>query len=218
MLELVLPQRCAVCETPGEPLCEVCRGALVRLAPPLCDRCGSPGAWPVRRCAECAGRRLGFATARAAVVYDERARRLVLTWKERGRRALAALLAEVVADAVPPPRADVLVAVPSDPERRRVRGDAPAERLAAELGALWELPVRALLRRTRAGPRQRGQRLADRRRNVRGVFAASGEAPRHVVLVDDVYTSGATAGACSTELRRAGARRVDVVSLARAVR
>jgi predicted amidophosphoribosyltransferase len=116
------------------------------------------------------------------------------------------------------PAADALASVPSDPERRRERGDAPAERLARELGELWELPVRPLLRRTRAGPRQRGQRLADRRRNVRGVFAAAGEAPRRVVLVDDVYTSGATAAACAAELRRAGARRVDVVSLARAVR
>jgi predicted amidophosphoribosyltransferase len=218
VLELVLPQRCAVCETPGADLCMRCRAALVRIAPPLCERCGSPGAWPVRRCAECAGRRLGFATARAAVVYDERARRLVLTWKERGRRTLARLAAELVAESVAWPDVDALAAVPSDPERRRGRGDAPAERLAQELGALWELPVLSLLRRTRAGPRQRGQRLADRRRNVRGVFTAGAEAPRFVLLVDDVYTSGATAAACATELRRAGARRVDVVSLARAVR
>jgi ComF family protein len=218
VLELVLPQRCAVCDTPGDALCVRCRGALVRIAPPLCERCGSPGAWPVRRCAECAGRRLGFATARAAVVYDERARRLVLAWKERGRRTLARLAADLVAETVAWPDVDALAAVPSDPERRRDRGDAPAERLAQELGALWELPVRPLLRRTRAGPRQRGQRLADRRRNVRGVFSTVAQAPRRVVLVDDIYTSGATAAACATELRRAGARRVDVVSLARAVR
>jgi ComF family protein len=218
VLELVLPQRCAVCEAPGEALCGTCRGALIRIAPPLCERCGSPGAWPVRRCAECAGRRLAFATARAAVVYDERARRLVLTWKEHGRRMLAALAAEVVAETVRRPEADALAAVPADPERRRQRGDAPAERLAYELGRLWELPVRRLLVRTRAGPRQRGQRLADRRRNVRGAFAARHPAPRTVVLVDDVYTTGATAAACATLLRSAGARRVEIVSFARAVR
>jgi ComF family protein len=218
VLELILPQRCAVCETPGEALCNACRAALIRLAPPLCERCGSPGAWPVRRCAECAGRRLGFATARAAIVYDERARVLVLAWKERGRRALAALAADLVVETLARPDVDALTFVPADPERRRRRGDAPAARLARELAARWELPTRPLLTRPRAGPRQRGQRLADRRRNVRGVFEAAGDAPRRVCLVDDVYTTGATAAACATVLRRAGARRVNVVSLARAVR
>jgi ComF family protein len=218
VLDLLLPERCAVCEAPGEALCPGCRGALVRLAPPLCERCGSPGAWPVRRCAECARRRLGFETARAAIVYDERARHLVLRWKERGRRGLAVVAAELVAETLVRPAADALTFVPADPERQRSRGDAPAERLARELGERWELPVRRLLARTRAGPRQRGQGLADRRRNVRGVFAAAGRSPPRVVLVDDVYTSGATAAACATALRRAGARRVDVVSLARAVR
>jgi ComF family protein len=218
VLDLVLPERCAVCEAPGEALCGGCRDALIRLAPPLCDRCGSPGAWPVRRCAECAGRRLGFVCARAAIVYDDRARRLVSAWKERGRRRLAAVAAALVAETVAQPDADALVAVPPDPERLRRRGDAPAAGLARELGALWELPVVPALRRTRAGKRQAGRRLAERRRNVRGAFAQAGEAPRKVVLVDDVYTSGATAAACATELRRAGARRVEVVSLARAVR
>jgi ComF family protein len=218
VLEIVLPHRCAVCEAPGTALCEACRAALIRLAPPLCERCGSPGAWPVRRCAECAGRRLGFARARAAIVYDERARRFVLTWKERGRRMLATLAADLIAEVLSPPDVDVLAFVPADPERRRRRGDAPAARLAHELADRWQLPVRPLLTRTRAGPRQRGQRLADRRRNVRGAFAALGEAPRRVCLVDDVYTTGATAAACATVLRRAGARRVEVVSLARAVR
>ena len=219
MLALLLPERCAVCEAPGEALCDGCRAALIRLAPPLCERCGSPGAWPVRRCAECAGRRLGFATARAAIVYDERARRLVGAWKERGRRGLAVLAADLVAESVPRPDADAIAFVPPDRERRRKRGDAPPESLARALGERWELPVRPILRRTRTGERQTGHALADRRRNVRDAFApAGGDSPQAVILVDDVYTSGATAAACATELRRAGARRVEVVSFARAVR
>jgi predicted amidophosphoribosyltransferase len=218
VLELLLPERCAVCEAPGDPLCAGCRDALIRLVPPLCDRCGSPGVWPVRRCAECAGRRLAFAHARAAIVYDDRARKLVRAWKERGRRRLAALAADLVAETVAAPAADALAFVPPDPERRRVRGDAPPQSLARELGARWDLPVLPLLRRARSGERQTGRRLAERRRNVRGVFAPAGAAPGAVILVDDVYTSGATAAACATELRRAGARRVEVVSLARAVR
>lgn len=191
----------------------------MRLGPPLCERCGSPGAWPVRRCAECAGRRLGFASARAAILYDERARRLVRAWKERGRRRLAALAAELVADVVPRPRVTALTFVPPDPVRLLERGHAPPEGLARALGEVWSLPVERLLRRTRHVDPQRALRLAERRRNVAGAFApAEARAPPAVCLVDDVYTSGATAAACATELRRAGARQVEVVSLARAVR
>src|SRR6266508_4208738 len=117
MLELLLPERCAVCAALGPALCERCRGAFLRLHPPVCGRCGSPGPWPVRRCAECSGRRLAFASARSAVMYDERARRFVREWKERGRRRLAENAAALVAEVVPRPDTDVLAYVPGDPER-----------------------------------------------------------------------------------------------------
>ncbi len=207
-----------MCARPGSALCEACRGALVRLSPPLCERCGSPGAWPVRRCAECAGRRLAFARARSAIVYDERARTLVRSWKERGQRRLAAEAAALVAEMISIPEIDLLVHVPGDPERAWKRGDVPPRRLALELSRLWEIGTGDLLRRARTLPRQRGLSLADRRRNVRGTVVADGESPRRVCLVDDVYTSGATADACSSALRRAGARHVEVVTFARAVR
>jgi predicted amidophosphoribosyltransferase len=218
VLELLLPERCAVCAEPGTSLCERCRGAFVRLREPVCERCGSPGPWPVRRCAECAGRRLAFTRARAAIAYDERARAFVREWKERGRRRLARQAADLIAEVVPRPAAEVLAFVPGDPKRARLRGDVPPRGLACELGARWELPVVEILRRARELPPQRGLTLAERRRNARGTVAAAGEAPRSVVLVDDVYTSGATANACASALRRAGARRVEVVTLARAVR
>jgi predicted amidophosphoribosyltransferase len=207
-----------VCARPGLALCKPCRDALVRLSPPVCERCGSPGAWPVRRCAECSGRRLGFARARSAIVYDERARTLVRSWKEHGRRRLATEAAALVAEVVAPPEVDVLAHVPGDPERALQRGDVPPRALAAALALLWAIPTADLLRRTRTLERQRGLSLADRRRNVRGTVAATADAPRRVCLVDDVYTSGATADACASSLRRAGARNVEVVTLARAVR
>jgi predicted amidophosphoribosyltransferase len=218
LLDLLLPERCAVCERPGEALCEPCRDGLLRLSPPVCERCGSPGAWPVRRCAECSGRRLAFARARSALVYDERARTFVRSWKERGRRELAAEAAALVAEGIARPAVDVLTAVPGDPERALKRGDVPPRALAEELAALWSLPCAALLRRTRALQPQRGLSLAERRRNVRDALAVTGEAPRRVCVIDDVYTSGATANACAAALRAAGARHVEVITLARAVR
>ena len=89
VLGLLLPQRCAVCSSHGSPLCPHCRDGLSRLRSPLCTRCGAPTAWPVERCRECSGRRLGFATARAAVLYDRGAQSLVAAWKEHGIRVLA---------------------------------------------------------------------------------------------------------------------------------
>lgn len=219
VLGLVLPRRCAGCDLPGPELCDRCLAALVRIGPPVCERCGCPGAWPVRRCAECAGRRLAFARARSAIVYDARSRAIVSAWKERGRRALTATLAELVTDVVAPPAVDALTPVPGDRERGRERGHVPVVRLAEELGARWHLPVRTLLTRTGStSRRQAGLTRADRRANVRAAFTAVRAAPRQVALVDDVYTTGATASACASELRRAGARRVEVVCLARAVR
>ena len=218
MLDLLLPQRCGVCALPGTSFCAGCRRALVRLVPPVCERCGSPGAWPVRRCPECAGRRLRFASARAALVYESRARALVGGWKERGRRDLSKVVAELVAEVLPPPAADALTFVPGDRDRLLYRGHAPPERLAWELGRLWALPVRPFLVRSRHLPRQRGLSFAQRRSNVAGAFAAIARVPGRVVLVDDVYTTGSTVNACATALRQAGAERVDVVCLARAVR
>jgi ComF family protein len=216
VLDLLLPQRCVVCAAAGSQLCAVCRDDLTRLEPPLCARCGAPVAWPVERCRECAGRRIAFATARAAIGYDEAARRLVHAWKERGLRRLAVEAAALVAERLPPPEADTITFVPADRTRRRERGHNPAERLARELALLWELPCEPLLERVRGG-RQRGA-TASERRSVRGAFRASAPAPRHVVLVDDVYTTGATASAASTMLRAVGARRVEVVTFARALR
>jgi predicted amidophosphoribosyltransferase len=216
VLDLLLPQRCVVCGRGGRQFCTGCRDELQRIEPPLCARCGAPTVWPVERCRECAGRRLGFASARAAVGYDAAARRLVHAWKERGLRRLAAEAAQLVAERVPPPGVDALTFVPADRERRLARGHNPAERLARELAVLWELPCLPLLERTRGG-RQRGSSAAGRR-SVRGAFRPRGAAPRKVAVIDDVYTTGATAAAAASALRAAGARRVEAIAFARALR
>lgn len=213
MLDLLLPQRCVVCGVGGRQLCEACREALPPVEPPLCARCGAPTAWPVRRCRECAGRRLAFASARAAVAYDDTVRRLVAGWKERGLRRLADDAAALLPDA----HGDIVTFVPPDGSRRLQRGYHPAERLAVAAAERWDLPCEPLLWRTGPSRRQRGLSLAERRRNVGGAFhceAAAGS----VVLVDDVYTTGATASGAASALRAGGARRVDVVTFARAVR
>ena len=170
------------------------------------------------RCRECSGRRLAFASARAAVSYTGAARPLVGAWKERGLRPFAHLAAELVADVVPRPAADVITYIPPDGDRSLKRGHQPAAELARELAERWGLETARLLGRARPVSRQAGLTLRERRLNVRGAFVPRGTAPGTVVLVDDVYTTGSTVAAAASALRAGGARRVEVVTFARAVR
>ena len=142
------------------------------------------------------------------------------TWKERGLRRLAAIAADLVCANVPRPAADVITYIPPDGDRSVRRGHQPARGLAQALGERWSLPVAPLLERARPVARQTGLSRPERRRNARGAFRvrAGATVPKRVVLVDDVYTTGATVGAGAAALRRAGAREVNVVTFARAVR
>ncbi len=144
-------------------------------------------------------------------------RTLVSAWKERGLRDVASLAAEVVVAVVTPPPVHTITFVPADGDRSLKRGHHPPQRLARELGRRWDMPVRPLLRRTRLLRPQRGLGRDERRRNVRGAFHARG-IRGSVLLVDDVYTTGATVSAAASALRRAGASSVEVVTFARAVR
>jgi ComF family protein len=220
LVDLVLPSRCVCCGASGDALCASCRCSLRRVAEPRCARCGAPTVWPVARCRECAGRRLAFSSARAAVVYAGPARPLVAAWKEHGVRRIGVLAADLVAEALPRPAADVITHIPADPDRLLRRGHNPAERLGRELSRRWELPFAQLLLRrpSRSSSRQTELAREERARNVRGAFLAGAKPPPHVVLVDDVYTTGATVAAASSALRGAGARTVDVVTFARTVR
>ncbi|MGN6797115.1 MAG: ComF family protein [Gaiellaceae bacterium] len=219
-MDLVFPPRCVSCAASATVLCGTCRGSLRQPGPVICDRCGASTLWPVERCRECAGRRIAFRRARAAVAYSGAARDLVAAWKEHGLRRAATLAADLVVEHVEAPVADVITYIPPDPSRLLVRGHHPAERLARELAARWPLPSAGLLVRSSGVPsaRQAGLARAERLRNVRGAFVAVATVPRNVLLVDDVYTTGATVSAAATALRHGGARHVDVVTFARTVR
>jgi predicted amidophosphoribosyltransferase len=128
--------------------------------------------------------------------------------------------AGLVTEAIDPPAADVITYIPPDPQRLLRRGHHPAGRLAHELGGCWGLAVAPLLVRHGSGSSARQTDLprAERARNVRGAFVAVAQPPGRVLLVDDVYTTGATVASAAAALRKAGASRVDVVTFARTVR
>jgi len=197
------------------------------LAPPLCAACAGPCAAAEPICRACAAR-LASAAAGAGVVggvgrvvwaapYEGVARDLVAALKFRSRVGLAAVCAAALTDACGPAPGSQreLVAVPPAPGRLRRRGFDPAELIATALARRLGVPRSRCLRRA-DGPRQVGRSRESRRASPPRVRAI-GTPPRHVVLVDDVLTTGATLGACAAALRRAGALEVEAAVFARAL-
>ena len=230
-LDLLLPPRCLACgRLVGEAhsLCADCWRAVTFVAPPLCACCGYPFEFDAGEgalCGVCTRDPPPWDRARAAFRYDDRSRGLILAFKYRDRtdaakafgqwlcRAGEELLAE----------ADLLVPVPLHWTRLFSRRYNQAALLAAAVSKATGVPsVPTALVRRRRTPSQAGLDRTGRRRNVRGAFAvpvrrAKRLEGRRIVLIDDVLTTGATAGGCIAALREAGAVSVDVLTLARVV-
>jgi ComF family protein len=239
-LDLVFPPFCPVCAArlgPGrrDPLCAGCWQRLERITPPCCRLCGSPfesfaggaaleAAGPGGSlCGPCRERRPPWAYARAATRYGECARDALHAFKFGGRRALAAPLGDLIAalgPSLPIAAVDVVVPVPLHPRRERERGFNQSWLLARRLAAAWGLTARAdVLARRVATAAQTDLGAAARRLNVRDAFTVRRPelvTGRHVLLVDDILTTGATAGECAVALRSGGAATVGVVTVARA--
>ncbi|HEX6589285.1 MAG TPA: ComF family protein [Longimicrobiales bacterium] len=236
LLDLVFAPVCLGCDRPiasgdaARLVCRVCRARLRVPDPPLCARCGAParltGVAPGASCRECAKWPPAIRAARAACLLKPPADRLVHELKYRGWRALAGPMAEAMARAALPEdsmrEATVVVPVPTTRRRLRKRGYNQAEELArAYAFATGRRCLQLLVRGGDAGTQTSLQPLA-RAANVAGAFRLADDAAQHVVarhllLVDDVMTTGATAGECAQVLVEQGARCVTVVTFARAL-
>jgi ComF family protein len=229
-LDAVLPPLCMACREPiAGPgrLCAACFAGLEFIGPPQCAICGAPfaaGSAEALVCGACLAHPPAYARGRAAVRYGDAARDLVLAFKHADRtenaRPFAAMMARAGADLLR--EADVIVPVPLHRWRLLRRRYNQAALLARELARLSGRPWApgAMVRR-RSTPSQGRLGRHARFENVRGSFivAEPGSiAARAILLVDDVVTTGATAGACAKALRRAGAARVDLLTFAQVTR
>ena len=218
----LLPPACLLCEAPvaareGDALvCGLCRSRWQPVTPPWCERCGQP-AFEDLQCRLCVGWPDGLARVRSAVWLRGTAREAVHRLKYEGWWRSAGALAEVMRGLEPLTGRVSLIPVPLGARRRRARGYNQAERLAAALGALTGLPVRTdLLDRRRETRTQTALAPEARQANVADAFAARDAGGLACVLVDDVFTTGATLAEAGAALRRAGAVRVEAVTFARA--
>jgi ComF family protein len=229
-----LPDDCRICDRPLReiarvPVCPDCLAAPRPLeAEFFCVSCRTPflNAFPLDfegRCALCRGGLRGFDAAYCFGSYEGALRELIHLYKYGRVKTLARPLGDLLASALPrDERFDAIVPVPLHWRRQWQRGFNQAELLARDLARRSGIPAVRALRRLRSTAAQAGLSNTRRRRNVASAFACRRGTLREgriegkrILLIDDVMTTGSTAAACALALKRAGAARVALLTVAR---
>ncbi len=217
LADLFYPERCVGCERrSSDVLCRACFETLPMVGSPVCGRCGLPTAFATFVCEECKNVDFGFESARAPLKYEGVGKKIVHALKYRGykqvvERLAVPLMLETLGDG----RFDAVVPVPLHRSRLRKRGFNQAELLARGIAGRMKATVSDTLQVVRSTRDQVELSAAQRRANVAGAYVATQPLRGRLLLVDDVFTTGATMSACAATLLRKGAKEVHAVSLCR---
>ncbi len=229
-IDALYPRRCRCCGMSMRSksngfFCEKCAGDMHPIKSPLCTVCGIPfpdGSGPDHPCFDCLAEKTHYTAARAAVEYRGTVREAIHLYKYRRLRAMQEFLGPFAADAARGffPDADIATAVPLHRRRLARRGFNQSLFLAKHAAEALNIPLSLDgLRRIRYTRPQVELSQAEREDNVKGAFGVEGQEfdGRRVLLVDDVYTTGATVRECAKVLKKSGAEKVYVLTVARAV-
>lgn len=222
VLNLLFPQSCVLCNSrvlsySGSVACPECWSKLEPIPQPYCPQCGMPAPILEGLCGACRRGDHAFDFARSLFLFTDAMREILHHFKYSGRvslgRALGRRLREHMLEEGFTGR--LAVPVPLHRKRERERGFNQAELLARHLGVTVD---RDLLLRRKNTPSQTGLSRSQRALNLSAAFEVRGTPPECVLVVDDVYTTGATLHEIAKTLKRAGAERVEVLTVARVLR
>jgi ComF family protein len=224
LLSIFFPHRCAHCQAYGEELCPECRALLKPIGPYRCRRCGKPCLYDVPDCPECRHRRLYFSSALAAFCYQGSARSLVHGLKYSGLRRLAGLMADLsVTDPqlTDKDRGVTLTYVPMHHSKKFSRGYNQAQLYARAISDRLDLPLTPMLLKQSPTIPQNRLNFGDRGKNLNNSFTVHRGCEcktEKVLLIDDVFTTGATVSECARVLTHKLEVDVDVWTFARTVK
>ena len=228
VLDLLFPRRCPVCDRPVKPFGALICGECAKVPQPVgdsvCCKCGKPVAREDEYCADCMKMRHLYYRGAAAFHYRSVSGSLY-RFKYDGRREysdyygreMAQVLEHFLEELGPRHRPDLLVPVPCSAQRLRKRGYNQAALLARKVSEITQIPVREdLLARPKDTKAMRSMSALERQNNLKKAFHVYGNGVRlkSIMLIDDIYTTGATIDACAGALLEAGAEEVSFLTLA----
>ena len=219
ILNILFPVSCVVCTSPvlerrWGAACPDCWSSLVPVPPPFCPQCGDPAPAIEGLCGLCRTAEHVFDFARSALLFTETLREIIHHLKYSDRVSLAKPLGNLLKECLERETfsGSLIVPVPLHRTRARVRGYNQAELIASRLGR----PLASdLLRRRKNTASQTGLSRNQRKLNLAGAFEVRRKISGGIIVVDDVYTTGSTMNEIAKTLKRAGASRVEVLTVAR---